>query len=118
MEKGGENNTNVRREVSKMCVDTERQKMEENMRKKRLQVQYIELNNNWEKEIHIEVHTREARRYMMVDNGHLELKYTTANTDQETGHICKKKMKDVTTFEKQGSYKLEKSVNRQKINMY
>jgi hypothetical protein len=34
--RGGENNTNVWKVVSKICIDTERQKMEANMRGKDL----------------------------------------------------------------------------------
>jgi hypothetical protein len=38
---GGENNNNVWKVVSKMCTDTERQKMEANMREKKISGRYI-----------------------------------------------------------------------------
>jgi hypothetical protein len=52
---GEENNRNVWREVSKRCMDIERQNMEASMKEKRSLVVYNELQNNWEKEFFIEV---------------------------------------------------------------
>jgi hypothetical protein len=48
---GEENNRNVWREVSKRCMDTERQNMEASMKENRSLLFYNELKNNWEKEI-------------------------------------------------------------------
>jgi hypothetical protein len=59
---GEENNRNVWREVSKRCMDIERQNMEAIMKKKRSLVFYNELKNNWEKKLYIEVCSQEARR--------------------------------------------------------
>jgi hypothetical protein len=55
---GEENNRNVWREVSKRCVDIERQNMEASMIEKRSLVFYSEFMNNWEKELYIDVCTR------------------------------------------------------------
>jgi hypothetical protein len=60
--KGEENKINVWREVSKRCMDIERQNMEASMKEKRSLVFYNELKNNWEKKFYIEVCTQEARR--------------------------------------------------------
>jgi hypothetical protein len=48
--RGGENNNNVWKVVSKRCKDTERQKMEANMREKRTLALYNELKSSWERE--------------------------------------------------------------------
>jgi cell fate (sporulation/competence/biofilm development) regulator YmcA (YheA/YmcA/DUF963 family) len=45
--RGGENNNNVWKVVSKRCIDTERQKMETNMREKRSLALYNELKSSW-----------------------------------------------------------------------
>jgi hypothetical protein len=59
---GEENNRNVWREVSKRCMDIERQNMKASMKEKRSLVFYNELKNNWEKKFYIEVCTQESRR--------------------------------------------------------
>jgi hypothetical protein len=46
---GEEDNINVWREVSKRCVDIERQNMETSMKEKRSLVFYNELKSSWEK---------------------------------------------------------------------
>jgi DNA repair ATPase RecN len=52
---GEENNRTVLREVSKRCVDIERQNMEASMReKKRSLVFYNELKSSWENKLYIE----------------------------------------------------------------
>jgi hypothetical protein len=56
--RGGENNNNAWREVSKSCADTEHQKMEG----KRSLALYNELKSNWERENCVEVCTFEERR--------------------------------------------------------
>jgi hypothetical protein len=58
---GEENNINVWREVSKRCMDFERQNMEASMRENRSLVFYNELKSSWEKKLYIEVCTQEAR---------------------------------------------------------
>jgi hypothetical protein len=50
---GEENNRNAWREVSKRCMDIERQNMEASMREKSSLVFYNELNSNWEKKVYI-----------------------------------------------------------------
>jgi hypothetical protein len=72
--KGEENNRNVWREVSRRCMDTERQNMEASMKEKRSLVFYNKLKYNWENKSYIEVCTQEARRGRMVENGYLEIK--------------------------------------------
>jgi hypothetical protein len=57
-----ENNRYVWREVSKRCVDTERQNMKASIKEKRSLVFYNRLTNSWEKKLYIEVCTQEARR--------------------------------------------------------
>jgi hypothetical protein len=59
---GEENNRNIWREVSKRCMDIERQNMEASMTEKRSLVFYNELKNNWEKKLYIEVCSEESRR--------------------------------------------------------
>jgi hypothetical protein len=65
--RGGENNTNVWKVVSKRCTDTERQKMEANMRGKISLVLYNELKSRWEREKYIG-----KKMYWMVEDGHME----------------------------------------------
>jgi hypothetical protein len=49
---GEENNRSVGREVSKRCMDIERQNMEASMKEKRSLVFYNELKSNWEKKLY------------------------------------------------------------------
>jgi hypothetical protein len=53
-----ENNRNVWREVSKRCMDIERQNMEASVKEKRSLVFYNELKNNWEKKFCRGMHSR------------------------------------------------------------
>jgi hypothetical protein len=51
--RGGENNNNVWKVVSKRCIDTERLKVEANMREKRYLPLYNELKSSWEREKYV-----------------------------------------------------------------
>jgi hypothetical protein len=59
--KEGENNNDVRKVVSKRCMDTELHKMEANMKEKCLAL-YNELKSSWEMEKYIDIGTFEERR--------------------------------------------------------
>jgi hypothetical protein len=59
--RAGENNNNVWKVVSKRCIDTERQKMEANMREKRSLALYNELKSSSEREKYIDICTFEER---------------------------------------------------------
>jgi hypothetical protein len=48
--RGGENNNNVWKVISKRCIDTERQKMEENVKEQRSVALYNELKSSWERQ--------------------------------------------------------------------
>jgi hypothetical protein len=60
--RGGENNNNVWKVVSKRCTDTERQKMEANMREKRSLALYNELKSSWEREKYTDICIFEERK--------------------------------------------------------
>jgi hypothetical protein len=90
---GEENNRNVGlwREVSKRCVDIERQNMEISMREKRSLVFYNELKRSWEKKVYIEVCTQEARRGIeWWKMGIWRLKGVRGNTEQGMCPMCNK----------------------------
>jgi hypothetical protein len=57
---------------SKRCIDTERQKVEANMREKIPLALYNELKSSWEREKYIDICTFEGRKGRMVEDGHLE----------------------------------------------
>jgi hypothetical protein len=59
--RGGKNNNNVWKVVSKRCINTEHQKMEANMRKKRSLALYNELKSSWEGEKYIDICTFKER---------------------------------------------------------
>jgi hypothetical protein len=88
---GEENNRNVWREVSKRCVDIERQNMEVSMRERRSLVFYNKLNISWEKKLYIEVCTQEARRGIgWWKMGFWRLKGVRGNTEQGMCPMCNK----------------------------
>jgi hypothetical protein len=88
---GEENNRNVWREVSKTCMDIERQNMEASMKEKRLLVFYNELKNNWEKKLYIEVGSQESRRGIGCwKMGIWKLKGVRGNTEQGMCPMCSK----------------------------
>jgi hypothetical protein len=70
--RGGENNNNVWKVFSKRCTDTERQKMEANVKEKRSLALYNELKSSWEREKYRHLHIWGKKRYWMVEDGHLE----------------------------------------------
>jgi hypothetical protein len=55
-------NNNIWKVVSKRCIDTERQKMEANMREKRSLTLYNELKSSWEREKYIDICTFDERK--------------------------------------------------------
>jgi CRISPR/Cas system CSM-associated protein Csm2 small subunit len=88
---GEENNRNVWREVSKRCIDIERQNMEASMKEKRLLVFCDELKNNWERKLYIEVCSQEARRGTgWWKMGIRKLKGVRGNTEQGICAMCSK----------------------------
>jgi hypothetical protein len=88
---GEENNRNVWREVSKRCMDIERQNMEASMGEKRSLVFYNELKSSWEKKVYIEVCTQEARRGTgWWKTGIWRLKGVRGNTEQGMCPMCNK----------------------------
>jgi hypothetical protein len=88
---GEENNRNVWREVSKRCMDIERQNTEASMREKRSLVFCNELKNNWEKKLYIEVWSQEARRGIgWLKMGIWKLKGVRGNIEQGICPMCSK----------------------------
>jgi hypothetical protein len=86
---GEENNRNVWREVSKRCMDIERQNMEASMKEKRSLVFCNELKSSWEKKLYIEVCTQEARRGIgWWKMGMWRLKGVRRNTEQGMCPMC------------------------------
>jgi hypothetical protein len=59
---GGENNNNVWKVVSKRCINTERQKIEANLRGKKSLALYNELKSSWKREKCIDICTFEERK--------------------------------------------------------
>jgi hypothetical protein len=89
--RGGENNNNVWKVVSKRCTDTERQKMEANMREKRSLALYNEMKSSWEREKSIDICTFEERKgigWWKMDIW--RLKGMRGNIDKGVCPVCRK----------------------------
>jgi hypothetical protein len=86
---GEENNRNVWREVSKSCMDIERQNVEASIRGKRSLVFYSEFKSICGRKLYIELCTQEARRGIRWwKMGIWRLKGVRGNTEQGMFPVC------------------------------
>jgi hypothetical protein len=89
--RGGENNNNLWKVVNKRCIDTERQKVEANMRENISLALYNELKSSWEREKYIDICTFEGRKGIeWREMGIWRLKGMRGNIDKGVCPVCRK----------------------------